>query len=142
MNFKLTLGDWAMQQAPARDIRYDVFVLEQNVPIELEWDDADEVCLHAVARDEQDRPIGTGRLLPDGYIGRMAVQKLARGEGVGGAILTALMQEAEKRGDPAVMLHAQISAEAFYARFGFEREGAEFMEAGIPHIQMWRSLRR
>lgn len=142
MNFSLTLGDWETQQAAAKDIRYEVFVIEQNIPIELEWDEADEVCRHAVVFDEQGRPVGTGRLLPDGYIGRIAVQKAARGAGIGGAILTALMQEAEERGDPAVMLHAQTHAEAFYARFGFERDGPEFVEAGIPHILMWRSLRR
>lgn len=142
MNFSLTLGDWATLEAVAKDIRYDVFVIEQNIPIELEWDEADEVSLHVVAYDEKGRAVGTGRLLPDGYIGRIAVQKSARGAGIGGAILTALMQEAEERGDPAVMLHAQIHAEAFYSRFGFERDGPEFMEAGIPHILMWRSLRR
>ncbi|CAN5381338.1 GNAT family N-acetyltransferase [soil metagenome] len=142
MNFTLTIGDWSTQQAAAKDIRYDVFVVEQNVPIELEWDDADPVSLHAIVCDEAGRPVGTGRLLPDGYIGRMAVQASARGEGVGAAILTALMHEAEDRGESAVRLHAQLHAEAFYARFGFVRDGAQFMEAGIPHVLMWRSLRR
>ena len=136
MNCRLTLGDWDTQQAIAQEIRYEVFVLEQNVPVELEWDEMDAVCMHAIVFDAQDRPIATGRLLPDGHIGRMAVKAQARGAGVGAALLTALMQEAQKRGDDAVLLNAQVQAEAFYTRFGFHREGAEFTEAGIPHIQM------
>lgn len=136
MNFKLTLGDWAVQRNDAQALRYEVFVVEQNVPVELEWDDMDAVCLHAVVYDAQGQALGTGRLLPDGHIGRMAVRKAARGAGIGGAILNALMQQARKRGDRAVVLNAQSHAAAFYQRFGFVREGEEFMEAGIPHIQM------
>lgn len=117
-------------------MRYEVFVLEQNVPVELEWDDMDAVSLHAVARDEQGMALGTGRLLPDGHIGRMAVKKAARGAGVGGRILEALMQQARDRGDKTVILSAQTHAAPFYSGFGFVQEGEEFMEAGIPHIQM------
>lgn len=136
MNHRLTLGDWDTQRAFAQEIRYEVFVLEQNVPVELEWDEMDAVCLHAIVFDAQDRPIATGRLLPDGHIGRMAVRAQARGAGVGAALLIALMKEARARGDSAVLLNAQVHAEAFYARFGFQREGAEFIEADIPHIRM------
>lgn len=100
----------------------------------------DEVCIHAVAFDENDVPVGTGRLLPDGHIGRMAVLKSARGKGVGAAMLNALIEEARQRGDRAVMLNAQAQAKPFYERFGFAREGEEFMEAGIPHIHMQRKL--
>lgn len=138
MNFKLTVGDWGMQQAHARTVRDDVFIREQNIPIELEWDEMDSVSLHALAYDEFDRPVGTGRLLPDGHIGRMAVIRDKRGAGIGGALLEALMQQAHARGDKSVVLSAQLHAEAFYARYGFIREGEEFMEAGIPHIQMRR----
>lgn len=132
----LIIGDWAMQRSVAQAVRHDVFVIEQNIPVELEWDEMDAVCLHAVAYDAGGQPIGTGRLLPDGHIGRMAVKKAARGTGVGGMLLEALMQEAKKRGDRVVMLNAQSHAEAFYARYGFVRAGEEFMEAGIPHIYM------
>jgi predicted GNAT family N-acyltransferase len=125
-----------MQHKDAQPIRYEVFVIEQNVPVELEWDDMDKVCLHAVAYDEQGQAIGTGRLLPDGHIGRMAVRKAARGTGVGGALLEALMARAKERGDRSVLLSAQTHAEPFYLRYGFVREGKEFMEAGIPHIHM------
>jgi predicted GNAT family N-acyltransferase len=136
MNYRLTLGDWGAQRKDAQALRYDVFVIEQRVPVELEWDDMDQQCLHAVVYDERGQALGTGRLLPDGHIGRMAVRNSARGEGIGGAILQALMQHAQQRGDRAVLLNAQTHAESFYRRYGFERDGDEFMEAGIPHIQM------
>jgi len=136
LKIRLTLGDWAIQKAAAEAIRYEVFVIEQNVPVELEWDEMDVVSLHAIASDVSDEVVGTGRLLPDGHIGRMAVRKSARGVGVGSEILQALMAEAKRRGDLTVVLHAQIQAVPFYARFGFVREGDEFMEAGIPHICM------
>lgn len=136
MNYRITLGDWSAQHKDAQAIRYDVFVIEQQVPVELEWDDMDAACLHAVVYGEQGQALGTGRLLPDGHIGRMAVRKSARGEGIGSAILQALMQHAKQRGDRAVLLNAQTHAEPFYCRYGFERDGGEFMEAGIAHIQM------
>ena len=140
MSIRITLGDWATLQLIAHAIRYEVFVIEQNIPAALEWDDMDAHCLHAIAYDAQGQAIGTGRLLPDGHIGRMAVKKEARASGTGGAILQALIDAAQKRGDAVVMLNAQSQAEAFYARHGFTRHGAEFFEAGIPHIHMRRLL--
>lgn len=136
MSLRLTLGDWDTQREAARAIRYAVFVIEQNVPVELEWDDMDAVSLHALVVDEAGKAVATGRLLPDGHIGRMAVLTEARGKGIGGMVLQALMTEAKKRGDAVVMLSAQTHAEAFYGRFGFVREGEEFMEAGMPHVGM------
>lgn len=138
MNITVTIGDWHAQQMHARTVRDDVFIREQNIPVALEWDEMDAVSLHALAFAEAGKAIGTGRLLPDGHIGRMAVTSAMRGAGVGSAILAALMQAAQERGDKTVVLSAQIRAEPFYARHGFEREGDEFMEAGIPHIQMRR----
>lgn len=136
MKFSLGIDHWMAQRADAQVVRHDVFVVEQNIPVELEWDEMDAVCWHAVVRDEQGQAIGTGRLLPDGHIGRMAVKKVVRGAGIGGAILQALMQEAKQRGMPAVVLNAQTHAIPFYARHGFVVEGGEFEEAGIPHVQM------
>lgn len=136
MSIRLVLGDWASQRAAAQAVRYEVFVLEQKVPIDMEWDDMDPLCLHAVAYGDDGKAVATGRLLPDGHIGRMAVLRAMRGQGIGGEILQALMAEARRRGDPAVMLNAQTHAEPFYQRFGFVRDGEEFMEAGIPHIGM------
>jgi len=136
IKFHMTFGGWETQRAHAQLLRQEVFVIEQGVPLELEWDEMDALCLHAVAYDEVANPIGTGRLLPDGHIGRMAVRKAARGSGVGGAILKALIWHAKQRGDLAVALNAQTHAAPFYGRFGFVREGDEFMDAGIPHIAM------
>jgi predicted GNAT family N-acyltransferase len=82
----LRLADWDSLREHARAVRYAVFVVEQRVPVELEWDEMDAVSWHAVAYDAAGNPIGTGRLLPDGHIGRMAVLKSSRGSGVGGAI--------------------------------------------------------
>lgn len=136
MNIRMTIDGWERQKAGAQAVRYDVFVIEQEIPADLEWDAADAECIHAVAYDEAGIAAGTGRLLPDGHIGRMAVRKSARGSGVGGTILAALMDVAKAHGHRAVMLNAQTSAEPFYARYGFVRDGAEFMEAGIPHLPM------
>lgn len=130
------LGDWSSLQKDAQAIRYEVFVVEQKIPAELEWDVKDAECLHAVAYNAQQQALGTGRLLPDGHIGRMAVRESARGQGVGVAILQALMQQARLRGDAEVKLNAQMSAEPFYERNGFVRDGDVFQEAGIPHLHM------
>lgn len=136
MTIRITLGDWESQQAGAKPVRHEVFVREQQVPLDMELDEMDPLCIHAVACDSNGKAVATGRLLPDGHIGRMAVLQEMRGRGLGGAILEALMAEARKRGDHAVVLNAQTQAEPFYRRYGFVREGEEFMEAGIAHIQM------
>jgi len=132
----IRLGDWATLGQDATAIRFEVFVDEQKVPAEIELDDMDAVCLHAVAYDEAGKAIGTGRLLPDGHIGRMAVRQPGRGTGVGGAILTLLMDKARERGDAAVVLNAQTVAAPFYARHGFVQLGEQFEEAGIAHVEM------
>lgn len=139
MSIRIVLGDWDAQRDAARPIRYEVFVLEQGVPLEIEWDDMDPLCVHAVAYDEG-RAVGTGRLLPDGHIGRMAVLGTVRGKGVGSALLDALTAQAKARGDKAVILNAQTHAAPFYLRHGFVPEGGEFIEAGIPHLRMRRVL--
>ncbi|MFZ6780534.1 GNAT family N-acetyltransferase [Undibacterium sp. Ji83W] len=135
-NLRLVIADWATLQKDAQAIRYAVFVIEQKIPAELEWDAADAQCVHAVAYDANGKAVGTGRLLPDAHIGRMAVLTTARGLGVGAKILRALMAEAQARGEPAVRLNAQQSAENFYLKEGFARDGEIFEEAGIPHVSM------
>lgn len=136
MTTTIRFGDWPAMQADAKPIRMEVFVREQNVPAELEMDDRDATCLHAVAYDSEGKPVGTGRLLPDGHIGRMAVLREARGCGVGGAILKGLMDKAQARGDEKVVLSAQTHAAEFYLAHGFAMAGDVFYEAGIPHIEM------
>lgn len=140
--YRLRSAAWPADTALLREVREAVFVIEQKVPIELEWDDLDAVCEHVLAIDNANRPIGTGRLSPDGHIGRMAVLRSYRGIGVGGAILRLLMAKATSREMPQVMLNAQISALTFYERFGFITEGAEFMDAGIPHRKMRLKMNR
>lgn len=132
----ITIGPWEQQRELAQPLRLEVFVHEQQVPLELEWDEFDAVSTHALAFDPDGNPVGTGRLLPDGHIGRMAVKQSQRQAGVGSAILSALMHYAKDRGDQEVALNAQIQARAFYERHGFVAEGEEFLDAGIPHIRM------
>lgn len=140
MQHTIKIAAWDVLQAHASEIRNEVFVVEQNVPAELEMDEMDAVCVHAVAYDAAGVPIATGRLLPDGHIGRMAVRKAGRGQGVGGAVLQALMAAARQRGDREVALNAQTHAASFYGSHGFAQEGEEFMEANIPHIHMRAAL--
>jgi len=123
-----------------RHVRETVFVHEQQVPVEEEWDALDPLCHHVIARDAQGRPIGTGRLTPERKIGRMAVLGDWRGHGVGDALLQALLTQARRQQWPEVSLHAQVSAETFYARHGFLPEGERFSEAGIEHQKMRRRL--
>jgi len=135
----IELMDWSEARADASRIRFAVFVEEQGVPREIELDERDAQCLHAIARLEG-RAVGTGRLLPDGHIGRMAVLRECRGAGVGGRILAALMARARQRGDREVLLSAQVHAMPFYERHGFSPVGAVYEEAGIPHQDMRRLL--
>ncbi len=133
---RIVIGDWDSVREHAQALRIEVFVVEQGVPIALEWDEADEVSTHAVAYDDEGQPVATGRLLPDGHIGRMAVRKSARGQGIGAAVLQALLEEAKRLGYAELVLHAQTHAVGFYLRYGFVIRGEEFMEAGIPHFTM------
>ncbi len=138
--FQLLLGDWQALAERARPVRMKVFVEEQGVPPELECDAYDAVSRHAVAVDRHGVAIGTGRLLPDGHIGRMAVLAPWRRQGVGSALLESLMAQARAQGMVELALNAQIDAQGFYRRFGFAPVGDEFMEAGIAHQAMSRTL--
>jgi predicted GNAT family N-acyltransferase len=133
---RVELGDWETMRPWAAPIRFTVFVDEQKVPADMELDDWDPQCVHAVAFDANASALGTGRLLPDGHIGRMAVSASARGTGIGSALLMALMQEARRRGHKAAILSAQTHAVPFYRRHGYEIVGAEYLDCGIPHVNM------
>ena len=141
---EVRVGDWAMLGRDASALRTAVFVEEQRIPAEMEWDAADAECVHAVAYNRLGLPLATGRLLQHvpgvAKIGRMAVSQAVRSSGVGREVLEALMKAARARGDHEVLLHAQTSAAPFYARAGFTPRGAEFEEAGIPHVEMTRAL--
>lgn len=132
----IIIGNWDSVRDQASAIRTEVFVQEQNVPAELELDAEDAHCIHAIACNEHGRGIGTGRLLPNAHIGRMAVCKAYRGSGVGSLLLAALIDQARKRGDAQVVLAAQVHAMPFYSRHGFVEEGGVFLDAGIDHMTM------
>ena len=122
------------------DVRQRVFVQEQGIAAELERDALDPVSAHVLALDSDGQPVGTGRLAPDGRIGRMAVLATHRSNGVGEALLAALVEAGRRLGLAELHLHAQLPARDFYARQGFLPEGEVFEEAGIGHQQMRRRL--
>ena len=134
-------ADWHVDRDMLKALREAVFIREQGVPADLEWDESDPGARHVVALING-IPIGTGRLLPDGHIGRMAVLRQWRGKGAGSALLTELMEIARALGMKRVQLNAQVHALPFYLRHGFRAQGEEFLEAGIPHRRMWRDLQR
>ena len=125
----------AADMADVYALRHEVFVLGQDVPEELERDGRDAVSDHAVAILD-DVVVGTGRLLPDGTIGRMAVAESVRGLGIGAAVLAVLEERARERGLPAVELHAQVHALGFYDRYGYVPFTDVYLEAGIEHRSM------
>ncbi len=135
-DFSVEPASWSADLADLRAVRTEVFVVEQAVPEDEEWDEHDERSYHVVARDPHGRPIGTGRLTPMHTIGRMAVLRDWRGRGVGEAILRTLLERARERQLPAVELHAQVHAIPFYERAGFSAYGDEYDECGIAHRTM------
>ena len=136
----LQLGSWEALQTLAAPLRTEVFVQEQGVDQALEWDEHDALCVHAVLCNRLGAPVATGRLLPSvngvAKIGRMAVKRVLRGQRLGDQVLSALMDAARQRGDTEILLHAQCSAEKFYLRQGFRRQGEVFMEANMAHVEM------
>ncbi len=138
--FNIREADWERDSGKLSNIRRIVFIVEQNVPQEEEWDGKDEDSWHWIATDAEEIPIGTARLLPDGQIGRMAVLSEYRTLGVGAALLEAAVEKARHLGMKDVFLNAQSHALGFYERSGFVAEGDEFDEAGIPHYRMTLDL--
>ncbi len=132
-------ADWSVDREILKAVREEVFIREQGVPANMEWDELDAQSRHVVAMADG-LAIGTGRLLPDGHIGRMAVLREWRGQGAGSALLTSLLEIARGRSMWRVRLNAQVQALPFYLRHGFQAQGEEFAEAGIPHRRMWRDL--
>jgi len=139
-NFDIREAKWSLDRKVLQHIRGIVFIVEQNVPKEEEWDGRDDASWHWLATDAEGEPIGTARLLPDGQIGRMAVLADYRGYGVGAALLDEACEKARRLGFERVFLNAQTHALEFYEAAGFVAEGDEFDEAGIPHRRMTRTL--
>lgn len=138
--YHVQLVSWAAAAAQLAVVRRRVFIEEQRVPEEEEWDGLDAQCIHAMALSADGVVIGTARLLPDGHIGRMAVLPAWRRLGVGGALLATLLAEARRRGHRRARVNAQEHALGFYQRFGFEAHGPVFLDAGIPHRAMVREF--
>lgn len=136
-NLIVRIADWHKDNDALRRIREAVFINEQAVPPELEWDSEDAEAVHFLAL-EDDYPIGTARLLADGHIGRVSVLKDWRGLNVGEALLQAVVAEAQRLGLRQQRLAAQVHAVPFYERQGFKVASEEFLEAGIPHVDMIR----
>jgi predicted GNAT family N-acyltransferase len=140
----IEIGEWPFMRLSAQQVRTAVFVHEQGIAPEDEWDADDATALHAVLFDVNGQPLGNARLLQPATniakVGRMAVLSNERGHGYGARLLKALLLEARRRGNKEVRLSAQRSAEGFYALQGFSVCGEPFDEVGIPHVEMYLSL--
>lgn len=135
---ELSITSWAEAQSLVKHLRHQVFVIEQKVPEDMEWDEFDEIAWHAIVTADN-QTIGTGRLIMNdriAKIGRMAVQSSRRNQGIGKSILKSLIRTAKEKGAQECILHAQTHAIAFYAKEDFEPHGPIFDEAGIPHVEM------
>jgi predicted GNAT family N-acyltransferase len=139
--FTVRLVDWSEAIPELHLVRRAVFIEEQSIPEDMEWDEYDAVCRHAIAEDSAGVAVGCGRLLSDGTIGRLAVLSAWRGRGVGSALLLSLVDLARARGHRQVRLNSQTQAIPFYGRHGFTAYGDEYMEAGISHQAMSRNFR-
>ena len=138
--FVVRTADWHQDRALLRTIRQRVFVEEQQVPEHLEWDADDNEAQHFLALDASEAPVGCARLLPNGYCGRLAVLANWRHQGVGRALLEAVIAAAQARGQSRIKLSAQLHASGFYQGYGFETIGEAYLEAGIEHIAMQKKL--
>jgi predicted GNAT family N-acyltransferase len=127
--------DWHEKREALQAIRQSVFIDEQHVPEDLEWDEHDITCIHFLATIDS-TPVATARLTPQGQIGRMAVLKAYRGKGIGSQLLTRVIEHARSIGHKQLFLHAQVSVIRFYEQHGFITEGDVFLEAGIEHQSM------
>jgi predicted GNAT family N-acyltransferase len=142
MNISIQITHWDEAKSHVMPIRREVFINEQQVPEELEWDEFDQDALHAIVKKDQE-VIGTARLIIDGQdarIGRMAIKKDFRGQGIGQEMLEALVTKSLELHVTLIKLHAQVHAVSFYAKLGFEAHGEIFSEAGIDHVNMQKVL--
>jgi len=140
MDFTIHAVTWHDAEPMLRAVREAVFIREQGVPVELEWDGMDETSHHVLALSNTGQAIGCGRILSNAHIGRIAVMPEWRGKKVGTAILEGLLAYASSRHYPEVDLDAQVQALPFYRNFGFVEEGEDFLDAGIPHRKIRMNL--
>ncbi|MFK4048805.1 GNAT family N-acetyltransferase [Acinetobacter venetianus] len=133
--FSVKQGSWDQLQQDAKLIRKLVFISEQNIPEQDEWDDQDAISQHFVVYD-QNQPIATARLLANNSVGRVAVLKAYRGQGIGRLIMLEIIAYAQAQKRPSLQLSSQVHAISFYEKLGFSIQGDEYDECGIPHIEM------
>lgn len=134
--FTVSLVNWHDGEPLLKSIRESVFIREQGIAPELEWDGFDEGCRHALALSLKGDAIGCGRMLANGHIGRICVLPQWRKQKVGTAIMEALLDYARSHDYKQVDVDAQVYAMRFYHSFGFVEEGKQFLDAGLPHIKM------
>jgi predicted GNAT family N-acyltransferase len=133
--FRVQSGHWDKLEQDAKFIRKQVFIIEQNIPEEEEWDDQDMISDHFVVYD-QDQPIATARLLQNNSVVRVAVLKTYRGQGIGRMIMLEIIRQAHQQDRKFLQLSSQVHAISFYEKLGFSIEGDAYDECGIPHIKM------
>lgn len=136
---KIISGSWKDLAAHAKVIREAVFIQEQHIAAEDEWDAEDAVAVHFIVF-QQDQAIATARLLSNNSIGRVAVLTTARGLGVGQRLMQAVIDYARAEQRELVKLSSQVHAIGFYQALGFEVQGEEYLDCGIPHIDMYLKL--
>lgn len=142
MNISIQITHWDEAKSQVMPIRHEIFIQEQKVPEELEWDEFDQDALHAIVKKDHE-VIGTARLIIDNAIariGRMAIKKEFRGQGIGQEMLEALATKSLELDVSLIKLHAQVHAVSFYAKLGFVAHGEIFSEAGIDHVNMQKVL--
>lgn len=132
---------WETYAASLKAVREEVFIKEQHVPIELEWDSMDETALHLLAFNDAGEAIGCARLISGGVMGRMAVLKPWRGLGVGRALLARAFLLYAQQSIKIITLSAQLHAIPFYEKAGFKTCSQPYLDAGIMHVDMQLSLK-
>lgn len=137
--YKIIAGGWEQLQKDAKLIREQVFIQEQGIAPEDEWDDLDATVLHFIVYDCE-RPIATARLLPQHSVGRVAVLLSYRKQGVGKILMQHIIDYARQQNLPYLKLSAQTYVTAFYEALGFVVQGEEYLDCGIPHIDMTLEL--
>lgn len=138
--FQILSGNWAQFEQAAKLIREQVFIQEQHIAPEDEWDAEDAVSLHFIAYDQEAQPIATARLMNSNSIGRVAVLKAYRGKGIGKLLMEAVISQARIERREFLKLSSQVHAISFYAGLGFAAEGGEYLDCGIAHIDMRMKL--
>ncbi|KAF0804174.1 acetyltransferase [Alcanivorax xiamenensis] len=141
MAFSIIETTWDEHEPALRQLRETIFIGEQNVPEELEWDGEDPGACHFLACDQQNQPVGCIRLQNSGQISRLCVLSNYRNSGIGRALLVAAEEAARARGMQEIFLNAQTHATSFYEAAGFASSGGIFMDAHIPHRQMFKLLK-